>query len=247
MSIVRASSQQTDDLIQFPTGPLLRPAPEFSEWTITHSYSDEMTPAAGSASKANVPREIAKLPLLRPRRTITTKTGGTVRIVIIDLAGKTTEKWFIDGVQFTKPDGSDVWYGANKAVAAGILPDAYYSAPLPASGFQDLDWIAEGNYAGAIQLGDIKCLVFVPGGMTPDDWKDAKKRKAKLDSAEKVAYIDADSRLPVALRILGEVRQFQFTNPAPTQMLAPPPDLAEQIKKGKEAIANLLRSAARPY
>jgi hypothetical protein len=239
---------QSEDVVQYPAGPLLRAAPEYSQWTITYTYSqDRPAKAAGSSGAAPTPLpESMKGLLLRPRTVVTTKTGAIMRIVSVNLAGTSVEKWIAHDAQYTKPAGSAVWFAASNSER----PDdrnAFLSAPLPASGFQDLEWINDRNYAGTVQVGNAQCLVFAPGGLDQEDFKDPGKQKAKLAGKPKVAYIDAITRLPVAMRLPGELRQFQFSDPPPSVMLALPPDLLAQIQKYQAGVARLLEPAGRPY
>jgi hypothetical protein len=239
---------QPADVIQYPSAPLLRPAPDFSEWTIIYSYPSNPAAkgATGSvAAPTPIPSTMQGL-LLRPRTVVTTKTGKIMRVVTVNLAGITVEKWFFDGAQYTKPAGSAVWFGASNSERSDDR-NAYFSAPLPASGFQDLDWINDENYAGTTQAGGAQYLVFVPGGLTPEEIKDPKAQKATLEHEPKVAYIDAATRLPVALRLPGEIRQFRFTDPSPSTVLTLPPDLAAQIRNFQAAVSRLLEPAGRPY
>jgi hypothetical protein len=242
--VAHAFSQQADDAPQAPAGPLLRSAPDFSEWTVTCHYTDEQSPKAGEAPTP-IPASMGGL-LKRTRTETITKTGDIMRVVTVDIAGNSSEKWYDKGAQYTKPPGSTEWFSASNNEPADTK-NAYFTQPLPASGFRDMEWINDQSYAGVIQLGEYQCLVFTPGGLHADDTKDAAKQRTALAAKSKVAYIDANSRLPIALRLPGEVRQFQFSDPPPSVALALPADLAAELQKSEAAVAKLLAPAGRPY
>lgn len=225
--------------IQIPSGPMLRPAPPYSEWMITYSYPEDR-PAKAERSHAPPSKEF----LSRPRKSTITKTEQIIRIDTVDVGGRSTEKWFVGPKQYTLPPGGSVWYVAS--AGDGNTGNLYYSDPLPSSGFQDMDWINEKAFAGTLKFDRMDCLVFVPGGLDEISPGDLSKQTAQLQGEPKVAYVDANTRLPVALRIVGEIRQFQFNKP-PTALLSLPPDLAAEIRTGEGARRRLEQPAARPY
>ena len=224
--------------LQVPAGPMLRPVAPYSEWVITYSYPEDRAAKGGKKPETASQQRTSK-----PRKTLTTKTDCNIRVHTVDVAGRTEERWFVGSVQYIKPAGSGAWYWC-----AGGNPGSnlYYSPPLPASGFADMDWINEKAYVGTARVGNTDCMVFVPGGLDPASAGNPARQAAQLAAEPKVAYVNAETRLPVALRILGEIRQFTFNNP-PTALLCLPPDLAAQIKRGEEARQRLEQPAARPY
>jgi len=216
---------------EIPDGPLLRPAPEFSQWTITLSYPDER------GKKADDKPPIPGLEN-RVHQIVTTKTKNIVHEETIDGKGVKSEKWYVGSTQYRKDPGATVWY-ENSAGTMGKTQQDFHYTPLPPSGFRDLDWINADAYAGTIAYGKGKCLVFIPGGGSATN-------AAVVTTLPTVALIDSETRLPVEVHNGGIIRVFQFADQAPA-MQTLPPDLAEEIKKGDEGRARLDQRPPRPY
>lgn len=227
---------------ELPSGPLLGKAPDFSDWLVTFAYASEAARKTRPES-ASQPRP-AYLDK-RPSRVSTTRTGKITHEVTRDLRDAQTEIWFEGNVQFYQSPGSNQWFESGQSTSAGGSSDVDYR-PLPPSGFRDLDWITADNFAGSIPYGNGSCLIFVPGGYRKLDLSDATKRTKLLETQTKIAYIDADTRMPVAVRDGDLTRVYKF-NPPPTAMQTFPADLSDAINKGKEGRRRLEQPAARPY
>ncbi len=223
-----------------PAGPLLRAVPDCSQWEITFRYPDDRrSKERGAPVQADASRNA------RPRKTVTTKTGRIVHEQQTDVIDRVTEWWFDGPTQYYKTAGDALWLQ--------LLPDAHQSVgmattyrALPPSGYHDLEWINETTYVGTILYGQGNCLVFAPKGARSLDLSDPAQRPKLLEAAHTLAYVDADTRLPLAVKAGGVVRTFVFDAP-PTQAQRFPADLAEQIKKAGEGRARLELPAARPY
>ena len=176
---------------------------------------------------------------------MTTKTGRTIHEVRLDILGHGTDTWFDAGVQYTKFEKDSAWYRSDRSTGGDTSAEASYH-PLPASGFRDLEWIKAENYAGTAPYDKHDCLVFVPTGADKLDLNGAGDAQKKLKALDTVAYVDADSRLPVAVRTRGDLRTFQF-DPPPMEMQTLPVDLTTQVKKGEDARTRLNQTAPRPY
>ncbi len=94
--------------------------------------------------------------------------------------------------------------------------------------------------------GEQELVVIVPGGFPALDPGTSDNLRKKLKSAVAVAYVDADTRLPVEIKTRDESRFFRF-DPPPTEMQVLPADLLAQIKKADDARARLSEPADRPY
>ena len=224
---------------ELPVGPLLRDAPSFSEWVMTYAYPKEAAkPAATAADKARQ----AALSSSRPSKVTTTKTGVVVHETVLFLDNSSTEKWFEGNIQYYQNANAGIWFEASPFVRGG---DSHY-APLPANGFRDLDWINAANYVCSLPYNGGSCLLFVPGGYRQVDLSDPNKLPTVLAAQAKVAYIDVDTRMPVALREGLVTRMYQF-NPVPTGMQTLPADLSKSIVQGNEQRRRLAQSASRPY
>lgn len=221
-----------------PTGPLLRTVDNFSRWEVSFAYSDDQQKKGDTIdAKATSLSENA-----RPRKITTTKTGPIIHEETTDVIDRQTDTWFNGNTQYAKAGSSRIWLQASP----GLMGDTAYH-PLPANGFRNLDWITPDNYVGLVPAaGGRQYLVFTQGGLQKLDLTDAAERNDRMTKAGTIAYVDADSRLPILVRINGETRAYRF-DAAPAQVQTLPVDLADQIKKGEEARARLLQSAARPY
>src|SRR5439155_739816 len=107
------------------------------------------------------------------------------------------------------------------------------AGPLLRSAADFSRWEISFSYPQSHQKND--CLVFVLDGAAALDGGD---QQQALEDQKTIAYIDAETRLPVLLRINGETRKFQFDAP-PTAMLTLPEEIADQVKKGEEARTRL--------
>lgn len=221
-----------------PPGPLLRSAPEFSQWTISYIYPEDRKNAAGAALPASLHPH--------PTQAHTAKTRDVVHEIVTDNTGKQTETWFSGRTQYIKPPGEVLWRtSSNSDKDAGH--DLYHTEELPPSGFRGLDWITPQNYVGTIPYrGGQSALVFVPSG--PDKAKVGAdtNMKAFFDSQNIFAYIDAETRMPLFVKNNDEMRAFVFGAP-PGEMQVLPADLAQQLKAAEDNRTRLGAPALRPY
>lgn len=218
--------------LEVPSGPLLNDAPLFSKWTVTSSVQQNNTSGAAPRSGNEM------------RGMTVTKTKDVICEEFTDAKGLRSEVWHVGVNQFTKPPGDTLWYQAGPAANNNGTANMNYR-PLPANGFRGWDWINRDTYVGTTSLESGTCLVFVPGGPAKIRLTGSKDAE-KLSVQPLVAFVDAKTRLPVALRSGATTQRFVFAN-APTEMQALPADLLEQIKKATEGRDRLFQPAARPY
>jgi hypothetical protein len=225
-----AWSQQTGadapSTFEVPSGPLPHPAPNFSQWTITYSYSEEQT-----AKDSDNPSEGAKLIVAtmgtRPRTIVTTKTGEIIREETTTIGANQQEDWQVHGSYYIKYPGKSFW-SAYERSDPSMANSNITALTLPPSGFRGLDWINKQTYVGRMKTEWGDCLIFAPGGQGTVK---GDLTKQKLDAVPTIAYLDAETRLPVMARAGDETRVFQFTQ-APTSLQTLPEDLASEIKAG---------------
>jgi len=221
-------------------GPPLHAAPEFSQWTITLSYPDQRASKTATSAPAIPPASDS-----RPKEIVTTKTKNIVHEETTEGRGAKSEKWYVGATQYRKDPGATVWFANEPNTLVNVQKDIYYT-PLPPSGFRGLEWLTPETYAGAISYQGRKCLVFLPGGAGAINLSSPGSPDAALAALANVAFIDADTRLPVEVRSGGIIQYYQFASQAPA-MQSLPPDLAEQIKKGEEGRKKLDTRPPRPY
>ena len=225
---------------ELPSGQLLRAPADFSRWIITFTYPTDKPKRESASPEDNDPTANA-----RPRHTTTTKTGRIIHEEQTDVIGRITETWFDGSKQYIKRSNSSLWFEFTAEAALHTAPSSIERS-LPPSGYRGLEWINASAYAGILPYGGGNCLVFVPGGHESVDLQNSEQLSKRMEAMEKVAYIDADTRLPIAVRTHTELRTFRFDSPPPT-MQTVAVDLADEIKRGKEGHARLERPANRPY
>jgi hypothetical protein len=208
-----------------PDGPLLAPAPDFAQWTVTFTYPKDPSQKDNAAPAA---------PETRTKTIITTKTKDIVHEETINGLGAKREDWHIGTVQYALVPGSTTWYQGSA------------KSDFPAKGFRDLDWVTEDNYIGRGSLAGHACLIFAPSSPQRASGQNGAGLMESLDTLPTVAYIDAETRLPVQVRENGVSRAFQFASP-PTEVLSLPPDLEANLQKVEQTRARLSQPPPRPY
>jgi hypothetical protein len=193
---------------EVPSGAFLSPPPDFAQWVEAFSYPEERAPTKGLFIET------------RTRKITIKKTKKIVHEETISAQGETREDWYIGPNQYSKLPSASGWVSGPENVQS-------------AGGFHDLDWIVEGNYIGVVKFGGKSCLVFTLTHSGPLTASVKEQLLTNLDALPTVGYIDADTRLPVQVRQYGIIRNFQFME-APTEMLTPPPDLAQDLKKAED-------------
>jgi len=223
-----------------PTGPLLNPAPKFSEWVITFSYPQDRPSLKTGAPSPELPPLAPSL----PRKILTTKTGDVVHEQTQDVSGKVFEKWQDGPKNYIKPPGQTTWGVLWHRGANNNTSDPNF--PLPENGFRGLDWINATAYAGTIKTEAGAALVFLGLGADYVDLSDPKSAKDKLANESTVAYIDFQTRLPSSVKEDDVIRTYTFTTP-PSAMQKLPADLTNEIKKGNESRAKLLAAPKQEF
>lgn len=215
-----------------PEGVLLKKPADFAKWEVTYSYAKSDVPGGRPPTPAE------------PKTLLTTKTGNIVHEQATDLQGRITDTWHTGPTQYRKPAGETVWYQP-VAPSDGQGGSSDY-APIPPNGYRQWDWVGEGSYALTLPFENVPCLVFVPGGRKTVGEDDEKKAAAKISAMPVVAYVNAETRLPVALRMGNVISRLTF-QPPPSSLQSLPPDLLEQLRKAEQSRKNLFQQPARPF
>ncbi len=218
----------SDGSVEIPSGALLKPVPDFSQYTITFENPKASDPTAA----ANAINQI-----------IVTKTGNITSEVTIHQNGAREEVWHVGSSQYQKSGNDPVWYGSSPAGDGNKTNNGY--SPMPAIGYRDWDWVNRETFLGTMALDGGSCLVFGPvnaakpkagSGMTKD----------QLAALPLMALVNAETRLPMALGGNGHNQRYIFA-PPPTAMQQLPPDLAEQLKKAEDVLRRVTQPAPRPF
>ncbi len=228
-----------------PPGPLLNRAPEFSSWTMSIS-SAQVAPKSPDAPQSKPPVEL--------RRLTVTKTKNVYREERQFSDGSTRETWRVGSMQIsTLPHSSELIVFEPAAATIGLLDPEDYTN-YSKTDFPGFEWISKRNYRGVQKIMDTQCLVF---GDSLDDISE-ETRKAMAEAAGEVAlpqiqsgrsataaWIDLQTRLPMALQKGNKKEVFQFSAP-PQAMLALPPKMQHLLDRRAKAVEMLTRRPAKP-
>lgn len=225
-------STPTPSPTDLPSGPLLRPAPDLSKWTTNFEYP-KVADSDNSELKGTAPAQVT-----------VTKTGSTVSEEIVDVAGRQESIWHVGETQYRRPAGKSDWYESSASVGGNMVNSDF--SPLPANGFRGWEWVDKESYTGVSVSEFGTCLIFIPGGYERLKASGRPLTKEQLALLPTVAFVNLDTRLPVALRANGVTQRIVFAQP-PTGMQKIPVDLSDAIKKGEEARKRLFQPAPRPY
>jgi hypothetical protein len=200
-SLVGAAAAQSPQATPPPLGPgpLLKRAPNFSQWLISSKL--------GSADAPLVPDANTKF----DQRTLVRKTGAIRYEITAYVDGRRTEKWCQGDFQAAVIPGEAnpivTVRGAN-AVGGGFTD---YSK----SDFPGFEWISKRNYIGVQTMEGVSCIVFHEGSKGGGD--------APSTAGGNTAYIAADTRLPVLLQADdGTATLYQMEAPPSTPLAIPP-------------------------
>lgn len=207
-----------------PEGALLKPAPDFSRWTIEYTY----------------PADAVKNPDL-PHTVVTTKTRQVIHEETVTVSGKKNESWQKGEDFYTKIPERNTWAAYEKPTQLQIDSGSAVIMTFPKNGFRNLDWIGAKSYIGSLKAKEATYLVFVPNA----DGLDVSNTKA-LQTQPTIAYIDGDTRLPARVTENGVVRTYKFEKiPEVVQKL--PDDLSAEIKQGEEIRSKFSAAPSREY
>jgi hypothetical protein len=201
-----------------PKGPLLAKAPEFASWVVIHQYSD---PRKAPSEKGEGQAAVAVFDTARPKQVTFVKTRNLLRVETQDELGQTWSRWCQGEAHLVVlPRGKGI-VGCDAQDLFNPYYEDYEKSPFP--GFQ---WISAENFAGIESVQSRPCLVFrgeVPGLelLNPGDANLLRSMLAEGLPVEDripgkkpaVAMVDLETRLPVALEVGGESRQYTFLAP----------------------------------
>lgn len=204
-------------------------APASSNWTITYTYSS----ASGDARPTS--------PALVGKKVVKSDITKSANIKL--------ERGYYDGGAI-----QDVWTSGGLSV----LKDPAYAHKIvrrPASGdFPELLWINEAQIKGQERVGDKECLIFQKD-MYPLQFADPGLYAAEMAQENRTmdfgspvsvtAWIDAKSKLPVKMKIGGDLRTYTFSAPASTPLIIPA-DYGAAIAGVEEKYRALVRPLAKP-
>ena len=175
-----------------PSPPLVAPVPEYADWTVTIKYPPD-PPQPPHAPKRHDWRFV---------EVHSTKVGKLRRDLVTSRDGIKSEKWFVESMLlWTTPEGKVSVSESSGAPA----PDSADPNPSVVNGFPGVAWIGIEYYAGVVLFNEEQCFHYV-----------------HYVNGDTEAWINVESKLPVAYKNAGILYQFKF-NPPPVEPLTLPP------------------------
>lgn len=218
-------------------------APVFSSWVVTAGGQPANNPGEPHAPRpGNQPTQSGDPKAYATTFTIT-KTGKIYHVVFADAQGQTWNLWSTGGIVANVPAGGG---------DAGFIappPTPYQKSPLyvnfPNTDFEGFDWITPENFRGIKDFMGQQCLVFSSTVTEVSPESDSSGAAVKT-SENRTAYVDAESRLPVAVINSNGLTTFRFL-PPPTAMQSLPDSMLKVLNNQLDAEKALARRPGRPY
>lgn len=220
-----------------PTAPFVVNAPTYACWVVAYKAKAALAQKTNEASAAlaGAPRELKKLTVI--------KAGATRQIISSWSDGTTTERWIIPGFQLVeRPGQKDIYMYTSSGLSHSSSSLEDYSG----SDFPEFSWLAESNYSRVESFSKTKCWAFQGDAVSSISSKmlpmliQLKNSSAVSKGASatppkpapaifKKAWIDIDTKLPVALDDGTRIQVFTFL-PAPAQAPEMPARFAKVVK-----------------
>lgn len=215
-----------------PPGPLIeKRAPEFAQWIIRSAGSADRGKASSPSPKSEE-KHAAWGDIV-----VMTKTGQVMLRQTTDDSKQVWNTWVIgeQGLQTTiSPDGK-------KWIVQARNPDPNTPTPnyedYSKTDFPSFEWITESNYAGVQEVAGRRCLLFTDKvKLLSDD----------LEATPISAYIDLETRLPVAINQGGNARTYDFRSP-PSAPLQLPTLVQGLIDNRQKTLESMTRKPVRRF
>jgi hypothetical protein len=219
-----------------PGPPIEKRAPGFSQWLITTTLSgtaalDDQAVAASNDAKTPKAPSATKIMI--------TKTGNIYRVEHLDEARQLWTVFASGATQIM------VWPDRHSAavLAASNNPDAPnpFITNFSVTDFPGFEWVGWGKYSEMKSYKGMKCIVFQK--QQPVDSDDPKPGGGYKTV---IAYVNVETRLPVALVDADEANILEW-KPVPKGVLTLPPSAMAVLQQRQKAEQQMAQHAARPY
>lgn len=233
LSVGQLFAQKAPAEIPPPSPPFVAAPPEPSKWSIA------VTTAKGGSSGTPAPES----------QTTATHSNG-LESFVVNSAGKNQEFWYFNNTSFTPADNDPSQIVPMAAPGAGPMPDGSLGPLTNGPGFPGLWWLDLNCYKDVVKYNGRTCYhyVLVPPPEPP------KAQALKAPPATKViggtvftseeegpsaprtkpleaeAWIDVETKLPVAIRTGGLIYTYTFLSP-PTSLLSLPPAMMTALSQ----------------
>jgi len=235
LSLTPALQAQTSALPPLPPGPLIQPrAPDFAEWVITKK-AGSLDDTASNSNTGPATQGAAASPSIQET---VTKTHDVIRVVRLDTAKRPWTIWCQGAQEYMIwPDGKSCGLVTQSPTA--FAPNPFY-IDFSTSDFSGFEWISPKTYTGIKSYQGIKCIVFQTGAGLQND------SGGSPTTSKKIAYVDFNSRLPLALQSGVEEHLYEW-RPPPQDMLSYPPMVKALIDAGLKAQHQMAQKAVSAY
>ena len=190
---IRAQSDSSPAPEPVPVPPWVAAPPEDSQWRIT------VKPTKDNAAKAANPGEKKERQL---QEVLCQKVDKIKRDVQYFSDGTTDEYLYVDGKELMplRPGSKEIMVSTG---GDGGSPDMNMRInPVSSKGFAGVAWIKEGDYRDTVQYLTVKCFHYVRDA---ESWE---------------AWVDVDTKMPVAFKTKDALYVYSFENP-PTSLALP--------------------------
>jgi len=222
-----------------PGPPIQKRAPEYAQWLITTTVSgtaalDEKGQQASTAGRAGKGSQASSA-----TKIMVTKTGKIYRVEHLDEHQQIWTVWASGATQVM------VW--PDRRSSALLAPSANPDAPNPfmtdfsKTDFPGFGWVDWKKFSQIKPYKGSKCIVFQEQQRVDSD-----DPTPEMVYITVTAYIDCDTRLPVALVSGDEANLFEW-KPAPTGILSLPPSALAVLQQREKSEQQMAQQAARPY
>lgn len=243
-----------------PSAPILRRAPDASEWTVT--FHKDRAKAMEDLAKSKEEEEArAKDPesdrvsaspgQLDPVEVTVTKQGGMYREITAWPGGKKTEKWITGKLQVIESE-------INGSVSRVMIPRIFFSpdySDYSRSDFEKCEWVAMDNYVGVRKMNGLPVYAFeLPVEKKPLTPREKAEARQLADNGETFGgrlpatlrvYLDIKTQLPL-LCDDGSILQIYRYNSQRPGPLTLPPKFAAVLADWQEEIARKTRVPTPP-
>jgi hypothetical protein len=228
-----ALQAQTGGLPPLPPGPLIQSrAPDFAEWVITKKTGSLDDTASNSNTAPATPGAAGASPSTQDT---VTKTHDVIRVVRVDTAKRPWTIWCQGAQEYMIwPDGKSC--GQITAGLTDFSPNPFF-IDLSSSDFSGFGWISPKMYSGIKTYHGTKCIVFQAGAHDSGE---------SPTTSKKIAYVDFNSRLPMALQSGGEEYLYEW-HPTPRGMLSYPSMVKALIDADVKAQRQMSQKAVSAY
>jgi len=166
-----------------------------------------------------------------------TKTGKIYRVEHLDEAKQLWTIWAAGATQIM------VWQDSHAAaeLAASNNPDSPnpFMTDFSATDFPGFGWVGWDKFSEIKTYKGMKCIVF-------QDQQPAASDAPSGGTKTVTAYVDVETRLPVALLDANQANVFEW-RPTPKGVLTLPPNALAVLQQRQKAQQQMSQQAARPY